>query len=75
MKIESNYIVIILITIVFSRCSADIELENYIDKSAPFQLNINQTDPETGYTVIKTIELPVNSKKWKRLIEWAETNK
>ncbi len=72
---KTKYLIIILLTFVFTGCSADIELKDYIDKSAPFQLIINQTDVETGLTTRKTIELIVNSEKWKKLIEWEENNK
>ena len=75
MIIKTKYLIFILVSFILIGCSTDIELKKYIDKSAPFQLNIYQTNLETGQTTMKTIELSVNSEKWKRLIEWTESNK
>ena len=71
---KTKYLIIVLLTFVFTGCLTDIVLKDYIDKSAPFQLNVNQTDPETGLTTTRTFELPVNSEKWIKLIDWAENN-
>jgi flagellar hook assembly protein FlgD len=73
-KMETKYLIITLLTFVFTSCSTNVELENYIDKSAPFQLTIYQLDSETGLTTSKKTELSVKSEKWKKLIEWIEKN-
>ncbi len=72
---KTIYLIIIILVFVFSNCSTDIELGDYIDKSTPFQLTINQIDSTTGLTTGNTIILGVNSEKWKKIIEWGEVNK
>jgi len=72
---KTKYLILILSVIFFTGCSTDLELENYIDKSSPFQLTINQTNLSTGLTTGKTEDLDVNSVKWRKLIRWIDNNK
>lgn len=64
-----------ILTLIFSSCSTDVELEDYLDTSAPFTLTINKTNSETRLTEIKSETLEVNSEKWKKLIDWGKINK
>ena len=75
MKTIPKYLIILLLTFVFIGCSTEIELKDYINISAPFQLTINHEDSISGLTSSKTIVLIENSEKWKKLIEWVENNK
>jgi hypothetical protein len=70
--INSGLLVLVLL---LSSCSIDIEVENFIDMSTSFKLTINNTDSQTGLTKTKSSELPVNSDKWNKLIEWGKRNK
>ncbi len=72
---KTTYLILILLVIVFTGCSTDLQLGNYMDKTTPFQLTINQTDLSTGLTTGKMEELKVNSVKWSKIIEWGEKNK
>lgn len=72
---KTKYLILILSAIFFTSCSTDLELGNYIDKSSPFQLTINQTNLNTGLTTGKTEDLDVNSVKWSKIIEWVDNNK
>ncbi len=72
---KTKYLILILSVIFFTSCSTDLELGNYIDKSSPFQLTINQTNLNTGLTTGKTEDLDVNSVKWSKIIEWVDNNK
>ena len=61
--------------LILSSCSTDIELEDYLDMSAPFILTSNTTNIETGLTECKSEMLEVNSEKWKKLIYWGNMNR
>ncbi|WP_306639818.1 hypothetical protein [Sanyastnella coralliicola] len=63
------------LTLIFSSCSSDVELEDYLDLSVAFNLTINTIDSESGLTESQSETLEVNSEKWSKLIEWAENNK
>lgn len=71
-KINFGFLILILI---LSSCSTDLELDNYIDMSEPFTLTINSTNSETGLTESKSTTLEVNSEKWKKIIELGNNNK
>ena len=74
MKRIINFVLLIL-SLSFSSCSTDLEIENCIDLSSPFQLNLNTLNSKTGFTETKSTKLEVNSEKWEKLIEWCKTNK
>ena len=59
---------VLILTLILSSCSTGVELENYLDMSAPFNLTINTTNSETGLTDSNSETLEVNSAKWKKLI-------
>ena len=58
----------------FSNCSSDIKLENYINKTEPLVLIINTTNSDTKLTETKSVKLEVNSDKWKKLVDWGNNN-
>ena len=66
---------VLILTLILSSCSTGVELENYLDMSAPFNLIINTTNSETGLTDSNSETLEVNSEKWKKLIDWGKNNK
>jgi len=74
MRRKINFSFLILL-IMLSSCSTDLELDNYIDMSAPFTLTINTTNSETGLTESKSTTLEVNSEKWKNLVDWGNNIK
>ena len=66
---------LLILTLILLSCSTDVELEDYLDMSAPFNLTINTTNSETGLTDSNSETLEVNSEKWKKLIDWGKNNK
>ena len=66
---------LLILTLILLSCSTNVKLEDYLDMSAPFNLNINTTNSETGLTDSNSKTLEVNSEKWKKLIDWGKNNK
>ena len=59
---------------IFSGCSLDLDVNEYIDENAPLRLTIKEKDDSTGLKTSDSIEIAVNSKKYKQLVDWADKN-
>ena len=72
-----NYLSIIGLLILFSflsACSIDININDYFDKNAPFNLAITKTDKSTGFSSTSNFEISVNTDKFKKIIQWGNEN-
>jgi len=64
---------IILISIL-AGCKTHININDYIDKNVAVKLKVSKKDNSTGLTSFKNFDIPVNSDKYKELIEWGNKN-
>jgi hypothetical protein len=63
-----------ILTSIFSSCSSEININDYINHNAPLQLTIIKTDNATGLSESKSFEIAVGSDRYKELIEWGNHN-
>ena len=61
-------------TFMLVSCSSSININDYIDRSSPFDLTINSRDTATGFTQSLQSKITVNSDKYLKLINWLEKN-
>lgn len=67
-------LVFFMLTSIFSGCSLDLHVNEYIDKNAPLRLTIREKDNSTGLTTSDSFEIAINSEKYRRLVDWADKN-
>jgi hypothetical protein len=75
-RIKTFFIVsgLFILTSIFSGCGTDFNIAEYINKNVPLKLTINKMDTSTGLTTSDHFELPINSEKYKKIIEWGNKN-
>ncbi len=61
-------------TCILTSCSSPININNYVDKTSPFNLTINNTDSATGLTKSTQAKIAVTSDKYLKLINWFDKN-
>ena len=64
---------LILISI-FVGCSTDININDYINKQAPLELHIRQTELTALTDSTNNLRLAVNSEKYNKLVQWGNEN-
>jgi len=65
-----------LLVIVFGAfsCETDVKINDYLDKSDPFELTIHSTNSETRFTDSKSVVIDRNDKRWAKIIDWGKNN-
>lgn len=67
-------IITLILSLGMTSCQTDLDLNDVIDPKSPFTLTIRTVDPETGLSSHETEVIKVNSKKWKKLVDFATNN-
>jgi len=73
MKRILNFGLLVFI-LILSSCSTNIKLEDYIDITTPFAMNMKTSNSETGLTESKSSTLEIDSEIWKKMIDWTINN-
>lgn len=77
MKKLKNFIKILglyFATSIFSGCSTDININDYIDKNKSLSLIVTTQDSATGLSTSENFEIAINSDKYKKIVQWGNEN-
>ena len=61
-------------TSIFSGCSTDININDYIDNKKTLSLIITKQDSTTRLSTSEKFEIAINSDKYKKLVQWGNEN-
>ena len=72
---KRNLTLILLIACILTSCNRQLNISDYIDKTKPLEMRITKSNKLTQFDSICIFSIPVNSKKYSRLILWLENHK
>ncbi len=72
---QITLVFILTATCLLTCCSSSININDYIEKTTPFNLTLNEIDLATGLTKLSQTNISVNSDKHLKLINWFDKNR